>query len=147
MSEDYLKQYFETGSWGPDYKTWIVDPLPLLRAGVKNRYYQTDVATDGFLHLNGKRIRRPFPLELHGYHSKQEVTKKLQANPKVLSAELRDVPYYRQDIWDETQCIYVIYLPSVKEFNRLIAENKVDISSAKYDIEQRLGIKKFKKKR
>ncbi|KKK77295.1 hypothetical protein LCGC14_2855060, partial [marine sediment metagenome] len=50
FSEDYLKQYFATGRWVPDGRTnWVVDSLPLLKAGVKDRYYQANVTYDGFV--------------------------------------------------------------------------------------------------
>lgn len=141
LSKDYLKRYFETGLWQPDnWKTWIIDPLPLLKEGIKRRYYQANIS-NGFLYFNNKPVRRPFSLELHRYHSKQELIKRLLKNPKVLKAELQDVPYYNQDTWNELQCIHIIYMPSTREFNKLVP----DIGRALWEIEQGLNIKKFKK--
>lgn len=148
LSKDYLKQYFETGNWGPDYKTWIVDPLLLLKAGIKDRYYQADIATDGFLRFDDKYVRRPFPIELRGYHSKKDAVKKLQKNPKVLKAEIKPYDCYCGEPCScETHIISIIYMPSIVEFNRLTAnKGAMSPSTIGWDIERRLGIKKFKKK-
>lgn len=147
LSKDYLKQYFKTGDWGPDYNTWIVDPLPLLKAGGKDCYYQANVTVDGFLRFDGKYVRRPFPIELRRYHSKEEVVKKLQKNPKVLKAEIKPYNCYCYESCNcEKHIIHIVYMPSVVEFNRFVKEAKVDTNHAEYDIEQRLGIEKFKKK-
>ena len=144
LSTDYLKQYFEEsgGYYTPDWQTWIVDPLPLLRADVKDRYYQAGMG-DGYLHLNGKPVRCPFVIELNNYHSQQEVLKKLLKMPKILKAEIRDIPSYNQDS-GETTFIYIVYLPSVREFNRLAVEGKTRFD-AQWDIIKRLGIDKFKR--
>lgn len=146
LSEDYLEQYFKEGFWNPiNNKTWIVDPLPLLRAGIKNRYYQVDISTDGFLHFNEKPVHRPFRLELREYYPKSKVVEKLQKNPKVLSVKLKTVSSYDRGFLDEAQHIHVVYLPSVREFNKLIATNNYGSAAAQFDIEPRLGIKKFKR--
>lgn len=145
LSTDYLKQYLEEsgGHYAPDYPTWIVDPLPLLRANVKDRYYQVQM-DDGYLHLDGKPVRCPFVIELNSYHSQREVVKKLLKMPKILKAEIRDIPYYNRDA-GETTLIYVVYLPSVKEFNKFVAEEGKTRFDAKWDIIKRLGIDKFKR--
>ncbi|KKL59517.1 hypothetical protein LCGC14_2214580 [marine sediment metagenome] len=112
FSEDYLKQYFETGRWEPNsHDTWIVDPLPLLKAGVKDRYYQANVTYDGFLHLDGKPIRRPYQFALHGYKLKEKLVKLLLKHPKIISAELKDIPHYDYEVWNEQQSIHVLYMP------------------------------------
>lgn len=146
MSPDYLKQYFETGRWAPaDYNTWIIDdPLPLLRAGQQHCYYQAWNVLNGFLHFEGKRVLRPFHLILRGYSCKDIIVKKLRKNPKVLKAEIGNDPYSDCCGCDESsRVIRVIYKPSVREFNRLVAEDKADSSSAEYDIIRRLGIKQY----
>ena len=141
FSEDYLKQYFATGRWVPDGRTnWVVDSLPLLRAGVKDRYYQANVAYDGFLHLDGKPICRPYQFELHGYKLKEKLVKLLLKHPKIISAELKDSPW-----WNEQQSIYILYMPSVREFNKLVADGQADSSAACFIIERRLNIKRFKR--
>ena len=143
LSTDYLKQYFEEsgGYYTPNYQTWIVDPLPLLKANVKDRYYQAGM-DDGYLHFDDKPVRCPIVIELNRYHSQQEVLKKLLKMPKILKAEIRDIPYYNQD--QEASFIYIVYLPSVREFNRLAVEGKTRLD-AQWDIIYRLGIDKFKK--
>ncbi len=149
LSQDYLNQYFETGHWGPDYNTWRVNPLPLLKAGIKGRYYQADVASNGYLRADNKYIRRPFPFELRGYFLKKEVVKKLQKNPKVLKAEIEPYNCYCCESFCscDNYIISVIYMPSVVEFNRLTAnKGNMSPSSIKCDIERRLGIKTFKKR-
>ena len=146
LSKDYLKQYFETGDWGLKDSTWIVDALPLLRKGVKDRYYQADVVTDGFLHFDNKPVRRPFPIELREYYPKSEVVEKLRKNSKVLSVKLKEIPCYNQEPGRETAYIYIVYMPSVKEFNGFVVKNKISICEAQWDIELRLGIKRFKRK-
>ena len=145
LSTDYLKQYLEEsgGYYTPNYQTWIVDPLPLLRANVKDRYYQAGMG-DGYLHLNGKPVRCPFVIELNEYHSQQKVLKKLLKMPKILKAEIRGIPHYNQEPGEEIPLIYIVYLPSVREFNRFIVENKSRLG-AKWDIIPRLGIDKFKR--
>ena len=50
LSKDYLNNYFKTGEWGRMLETALEDPLPLLRKGVKDRYYQMSVYDDGFRH-------------------------------------------------------------------------------------------------
>lgn len=144
LSEEYLKQYFETGSWTPMDNTWIVNPLPLLKAGVKNRYFVARPFINGFLYFNNKPIRKAISINFHGYHSEQEVIKSLQKNPKVLSAKFVDDGYYDNDTY-----ISVTYLPSVKEFNKFIADadDDINICDIDYKIIQRLTpcIKNFKK--
>ena len=106
LSEDYLKQYFEKGLWSPkDHSTWIVDPLPLLKAGVKDRYYQAEVHMEGFLRFDSKLVRRPYPINLHDYRSKGELVKKLLKNPKILHATIEQGRYY-----DDDDYICIIYL-------------------------------------
>ncbi len=144
FSTEYLKQYFETGNWSPgDYKTWIINALPLLRKGIKNRYFQGDVSSSGFLTINNKFVRRPYPLELCGYRSKTELLKKLLKNPKVLSAEIKEIPYYMESKY--VSSIHIIYIPSVREFDKFV-ENKIADSGFEvcWDIEKRLNIKRFK---
>ena len=140
LSEDYLKKYFEEGRWSPDDRTWIADPLPLLKAGVKNRYYQTEVYIDGFLRFEGKLVRRPYCMHLRDYHSKEKLIKKLLKNSKITSATIKSARHY-----DDDDYICIIYLPSVREFNKLVADKKFWSSDAEWLITKRLNIKKFKK--
>lgn len=144
LSTGYLKQYFEEsgGYYTPDYQTWCVNPLPLLRANVKDRYYQAHM-DDGFLHFDGKPVRCPFVIELRKYHSQQKVLKILQKNPKVLSAELKDTPFYYED--GSRQYIHMVYLPSVREFNKLVVEGNKTSLDVQWYVISRLGIDKFKK--
>jgi len=135
LSTDYLKRYFEEGIWAPDnHSAWIVDPLPLLEAGIKDRYYTTNVYQSGFIFVNGHPVRRAFSIRLYEYHPKDIVVEKLQKNPKVLNVAIEE------SVWDNEKYIRIVYMPSVKEFNRLAT----NLGSANFDIEQRLGIERFK---
>ena len=144
-SRDYLNRYFKQGLWGSiNHDKDIINALPLLRKGVKDCYYHTNVYVDGYLHFGNKRMRRPISLELNGYHSKRELIEKLKKNPKIISAELKDIPYYNQDGGDTTN-IHIVYLPSKVEFNKMCKENKLASSwDTEVDIVSRLNIKKFK---
>lgn len=142
-SEDYLKQYFEESGihYNPDWQTYIVNPLPLLKAGVKDRYYRFD-RDNHYLYLGDKPMRCPHIIDLRGYHSKQELVEKLLKLPKILKAEIEQNPYWMEE--DENEYIQIVYMPSVQEFNKFT----VDFSSCIRDFKiiDSLKISSFKKK-
>ena len=142
LSKNYLKQYFEKGDWGvKNYDTWIVNPLPLLRRGIENRYYQADVSNSGFLTLNGEFVRRPYQLVLNDYTHKKKLVAKLLTNPKILSAEIcQGYGLYLEDSY-----VYAVYMPAVQEFKRLTTSDSYDETEAAFDIIDRLNIQRFKR--
>jgi len=142
-SEDHLKQYFEESGnhYEPNWQTYIVDPLPLLKAGVKDRYYRFN-GDNHYLYLGDKPMRCPYIINLRGYHSKQKLVEKLLKHPKILKAEIEENPYYMEE--DENEYIQIVYMPSQREFDKFIAD------STSYDRDFRiidnLKIGSFKKK-
>jgi len=143
LSKDYLKNYFKTGNWGELLTTAIVDPLPLLKTGVKDRYYQLNVCEDGFLKFNDKQVLRPYTIDLYGYRMKTDLITLLLKKPKIISAEIKSAEI--KNVWDDDDKIQIVYMPSVQEFNKFIANDRVDNSLASYDIINRLNIEKFRK--
>ena len=143
-SEDHLKQYFEESGthYEPNWQTYIVDPLPLLKAGVKDRYYRFD-GNNHYLYLGNKPMRCPYVIDLRGYHSKQELVRKLLKNPKILKAEIEENPYWMEE--DEKECIQIVYMPSQREFDKSVVE-KDSSCDRSFKITNSLKISNFKKK-
>ena len=143
-SVDYLKQYFEESGiyYNPDWKTYIVDPLPLLKEGVKDRYYRFN-RDNHYFYLGDKPMRCPHIINLRGYHSKQDLIKKLLKHPKILKAEITANPDYMEE--DENEYIQIAYMPSQREFDKSVV-GKDTSSTRSFKITNSLKISAFKKK-
>lgn len=120
FSKDFLlKNYFKGNRWQPNYETYVVDALPLLRKGLAaGRIFQDHCSDDGFLYFDGKPVLRPELVEFHSKEYDLEAVKKsLEKHAKVSDIRIYETEWFSVDSYGR-HTLECLYTPDPREFRR-----------------------------
>ncbi|MFA5313215.1 MAG: hypothetical protein WC375_07885 [Methanomassiliicoccales archaeon] len=126
ISSVFLKKYYFKGDpLGGPCESINVNPLPILRRGVKNRMFQNRIYNDGYLYFRNKPILRPVSLEQlwESYYHIDKIVSVLKKNPKISDLRVVETKYYSIDDCGSHQ-VKCLYTPTPWEFEEWQKDGK-----------------------